>query len=78
MGPTLLRLRVLTTLSCAPQSPTLLHYTGYDECDLMPCVQEIENFMADTTSNLTVCVAVAPSTSGTSAERVNVFETRRP
>lgn len=36
-----------------PWSPTLLHYTGYDEDDLAACVREIESFMNDAASNLT-------------------------
>jgi hypothetical protein len=61
-----------------PQSPTLLHYTGYDECDLTPCVQEIENFMSDATSNLTVCAPADPYHAWLSTLTVLILQLGRP
>ena len=37
------------TLRRHPWSPTLLKYTGYDECDLTECVNEFKLFMNVTT-----------------------------
>lgn len=33
-----------------PWSPTLLHYTNYDECDLSECVEEMKTFIDNTSA----------------------------
>lgn len=40
-----------TTLKRHPWSPTLLKYTNYDECDIMPCIQEMERVLSNPAAN---------------------------